>query len=126
MVLAFIVPSNTRAPGHVRSLVHDELRSAMEERLREDLELLLSELVTNAVRYGSSGGGDIAVRLELTEQVVAVSITDSGSGFDRDTVLPTPRTDAGGFGLLLLDRLSTRWGVERDERGFRVWFKLHR
>ena len=126
MVLAFIVPSDSLAPGHIRTLLRDELRSGVEERLRQDLELLLTELVTNAVRHGSSGGDDIAVRVELTEPMVTVSITDTGVGFEREALQQSPATDAGGFGLLLLDRLSTRWGVERDERGFRVWFKLHR
>jgi anti-sigma regulatory factor (Ser/Thr protein kinase) len=126
MVFAFIVPSSARAPGRVRSLLRDELRSTVEQRLRDDLELLLTELVTNAVRYGSSEDDEIAVRVELMEHLVSVSITDAGVGFDRDALGRTPENESGGFGLLLLDRLSTRWGIERDERGFRVWFKLDR
>jgi len=56
-----------------------------------------------------------------------VWIQDTGEGFSPDRP-PQPRPPSGknpgGFGLLILDRLSSRWGIERDERGFRVWFRL--
>src|SRR5918995_7036827 len=113
MVLAFLVSSDAEAPGRVRDVVRQHLRCALEERIRYDLELLLTELVSNAVRHGSAEqGGEIAVRVELSETIVSVSITDPGEGFDAAELEPTPRTEAGGVGVFLPDRPSTRRGGE--------------
>ena len=128
MVFAFgfVVPSGLEAPRRVRHVMRQHLEGALEAKLASDLELLVSEVVTNAVRHGGAGrSDDIDVRVEVAEDTVSVSIVDSGNGF-RPAQAPKPRSgrDAGGFGLFLLDRLSTRWGIERDEHGFRVWFRL--
>ncbi len=126
MVFGFVVPNGLEAPRRVRQAVRQQLAGALEAGLAADLELLVSEVVTNAVRHGGSGLRDaIDVRVEVGDDTVSVSISDSGDGFAPGT-RPQPRLgrDAGGFGLLLLDRLSTRWGIEREDGGFRVWFRL--
>jgi anti-sigma regulatory factor (Ser/Thr protein kinase) len=130
MVFAFgfVVPSGLEAPRHVRHALREHLEGVLEAKLTADLELLVSEVVANAVRYGgSSRSDDIDVRVEVADDTVSVWIQDSGEGFKPDQrPRPRPRSsrDPGGFGLFLLDQLSTRWGIERDERGFRVWFRL--
>ncbi|HZH24871.1 MAG TPA: ATP-binding protein [Solirubrobacteraceae bacterium] len=127
MVFGFVVPSGEEAPRRVRQAIRERLRGALEVKLAADLELLVSEVVTNAVRHGGSARGDeIDIRVELAGDTVSVCITDTGTGFRPDgRAQPRFGKDPGGFGLLLLDRLSTRWGIERDERGFRVWFRLN-
>lgn len=126
MVLAFVVPSGVEAPRQVRDEVRRRLQDSLDTPLVTDLELLVSEVVTNAVRYGGGGGADdIGVRVEVTDDGVSVCISDTGTGFSPARQ-PKPRftRGAGGFGLFLLDQLSTRWGIERHEHGFRVWFRL--
>jgi anti-sigma regulatory factor (Ser/Thr protein kinase) len=130
MVFAFgfVVPSGLEAPRRVRHALREHLEGVLEAKLTADLELLVSEVVANAVRHGgSSRSDDIDVRVEVAGDTVSVWIQDSGQGF-KPAQPPQPRSrssrDPGGFGLLLLDRLSSRWGIERDERGFRVWFRL--
>lgn len=128
MVLTFVVSGQKLAPREVRQAVRDHIEHALEQKLAADLELLLTEVVTNAVKYGGSDRStDIEVSIELSDKLVSVSITDTGGGFTPESE-PAPRfgRQAGGFGLMLLDQLSTRWGVERDENGFRVWFWLNR
>jgi anti-sigma regulatory factor (Ser/Thr protein kinase) len=88
----------------------------------ETLRLLVSELVTNAVRHG---GGDRPVEVHAVwNSEVRVEVIDHGDGFS-----PTPRAGAldepGGFGLFLVGRLADRWGVETDT-ATRVWFVLRR
>jgi anti-sigma regulatory factor (Ser/Thr protein kinase) len=88
----------------------------------ETLRLLVSELVTNAVRHG---GGDAPVEVHAVwNSEVRVEVVDRGGGFTpgpRDGPLDEP----GGFGLLLVGRLADRWGVEADGET-RVWFVLRR
>jgi two-component sensor histidine kinase len=84
--------------------------------------LLVSELVTNAVKYGPE---DEAIRLIVGtgEKSTRFSVHDLGLGplpEMRDESDPAP----GGHGLRLVDALADRWGVERGST--RVWFELDR
>jgi anti-sigma regulatory factor (Ser/Thr protein kinase) len=88
----------------------------------ETLRLLVSELVTNAVRHGD---GDRPVEVHAVWNAeVRVEVIDHGHGFS-----PAPRAgeldEPGGFGLFLVGRLADRWGVETDH-STRVWFVLRR
>ncbi len=127
MVFGLVVPSEPESPRRVREAVRRELRAALDAQLAADLELLLSEVVANAVRYGGAGRGDdtIDVRVDISDNTVSAYVYDSGAGFPR-AHRPEPRSGRtpGGFGLFLLDQLSSRWGVERHENGFSVWFRL--
>ena len=86
------------------------------------VRVLVSELFTNGIKYGARGGR-IRLALEIQPECVHVEIGDRGRGFDADAVA-TPDDDAtSGRGLVLLDRLAERWGVERGGEN-RVWFDL--
>jgi anti-sigma regulatory factor (Ser/Thr protein kinase) len=90
---------------------------------RDDLELLVTELLTNSVRHAGLGD-DEAIRLRVAARPpeLRVEVSDRGPGFEPSVVEP-PSGAPGGRGLLLVDRLSRRWGVARDECT-RVWFDL--
>ncbi len=87
-------------------------------------ELLVSELVTNAVRHAR---GPLRLRVELrmaTPGGVALRV----EMFDGDRTLPAARPsedDAeSGRGLLLVDELAARWGRRRTRHGKLIWFEL--
>lgn len=86
------------------------------------LELAVSEVVANAVRHGRTDE-DIRFAMTPKDGYLCVQVTDSGQGF-----VPKPGAiaaeDDGGFGLFLVERLTRRWGVTREERRTRVWFEL--
>ncbi len=92
--------------------------------LLQSLILLVSEVVSNAVRHSA---GDPAASIELVAcfgaETIRVTVTDAGNGFT-----PRPRDPArshDGYGLYLLEKVATRWGVE--SRGdTKVWFELPR
>ncbi|HEV2075079.1 MAG TPA: ATP-binding protein, partial [Thermoleophilaceae bacterium] len=82
--------------------------------------LLVSELVTNSVRHG--GGERVRLKLQVPEEGrLRCEVTDDGPGFT-----PAPRdraaTEPGGWGLVLVDQLVDKWGVQ-DGRT-KVWFEL--
>ena len=84
--------------------------------------LLVSELVTNSVKYG--GAGDLRLQVELdSPKRLRVEVVDQGVGFEpkaRDR----PLTTAGGWGLHLVEELADRWGVH--EGSTHVWFEIDR
>jgi anti-sigma regulatory factor (Ser/Thr protein kinase) len=88
----------------------------------ETLRLLVSELVTNAVRHGRSTE-PVELHAEWGSEV-RIEVSDRGDGF-----APRPRLDSspepGGFGLYLVGTLADRWGVETND-GTTVWFVLRR
>lgn len=87
------------------------------------LTLLVSELVSNAVLHSDAPPASViqlCARV-LEEGAVRVEVIDDGSGF-----IATPRNPEqplGGYGLYLVDKQATRWGVDY-EGGTRVWFEL--
>lgn len=110
------------APGAARRAL-EPLRTELGPSLINDLKLLVSELVTNSVKYGE---GAIALRIWLTPQIVRAEIIDQGSGFSERLAagpLP-PHQGPGGWGLELLDKISHRWGTYPGST--HVWFELTR
>jgi anti-sigma regulatory factor (Ser/Thr protein kinase) len=101
-------------------------RALVAEGLDPDLDhtvcLLTSELVTNCVRHAGMDEGDrIVLAARLTADFARVEVRDSGEGFDPDV-----RHEASGYGLRLMDMLASRWGMDSDEDGTRVWFEVDR
>src|SRR6185503_19811398 len=102
----------------------DGLTGLLERTVFEDLRLLVTELVTNGVRHGSERG-PVGVAVTVDNDRVRVEVSDCGRGFSPPAA-PMPRADGtGGWGLQLVDRVATSWGV--DVQGMtRVWFELAR
>jgi anti-sigma regulatory factor (Ser/Thr protein kinase) len=102
--------------------VGDELPGS---RMR-DVRLLVSELVTNAVRHAGIRAGDpIHMLIDVGDGRMRVEIADSGSGFEPRPPEPDP-TRASGWGLVLVAELADRWGVEPGDPGTRIWFEVDR
>ena len=90
-----------------------------------DVQLLVSELVTNGVRHaGLRPGERLRVSVALVEDRVRVEVADPGPGFEHGPLAPDP-TRPGGWGLRLVEELAQRWGVERDGETI-VWFEVAR
>ncbi|MFE9447010.1 SpoIIE family protein phosphatase [Streptomyces sp. NPDC006739] len=112
------LPREPRSVGRAREYARGQLLSWDLEALVDTTELLVSELVTNALRYGE---GEIRLRL-LLDRTLVCEVWDSG------LVQPRRRrardTDEGGRGLQLVGLLSAAWGSRRTPRGKTVWFEL--
>uniref|UniRef100_UPI003EB72BF8 SpoIIE family protein phosphatase n=1 Tax=Streptomyces tabacisoli TaxID=3156398 RepID=UPI003EB72BF8 len=112
------LPREPKSVGRARELTRTQLLAWDLEPLVDTTELLVSELVTNALRYGE---GEIRLRLLLDRSLVC-EVWDAG------LVQPRRRrardTDEGGRGLQLVGLLSAAWGSRRTPRGKTVWFEL--
>jgi anti-sigma regulatory factor (Ser/Thr protein kinase) len=87
----------------------------------DDVVLLVSELVTNCVVHADlDPGQEIDLRLLRRPRLVRVEVRDGGRGFADTLIDGEPLS---GFGLYLVEQLTDRWGVERDESTC-VWFEV--
>lgn len=113
------------APGpEAISAARDAVTSAVQGRIDDErletLRLLVSEVVTNSVRH-SGTRRPLELSMSFNGEV-RVAVTDNGVGF-------TPGLrgggvdEVGGWGLYLVDQLSSRWGVARNSHTC-VWFKV--
>src|SRR5947207_14371268 len=125
-LLEFVVPSTIGASRIARRKVSD-LRSVVGDLMYQDMALLLSELVTNSVRHGSLDDAElIHVRVECRPGYVSVEVVDGGTGFEqpqKPVSLPSPGSGQG-YGLAILDALSSNWGTTRLDGRMKVWFEL--
>jgi two-component sensor histidine kinase len=115
-----MLPADERAPRSARRLTSTLLLAwGCADRV-ELAELIVSELVSNAVRYAADAG-DLELELALGPDGIELSVAD-GSG---DLPVLRPQSGkAGGLGLHLVDRTAARWGVEEHLLGKRVWVEL--
>ncbi|THA79845.1 SpoIIE family protein phosphatase [Streptomyces sp. A0592] len=113
----FLDPEET-APGRARRFARRALTRWGLEELSDSLELLVSEVVTNAVRYAER---PVTLRLLRTD-VLRCEVGDDSPQLPRQR--RARDTDEGGRGLFLVNRLARRWGATRLSSGKVVWFEL--
>ena len=117
-----VIDAEPEAISHARAWLTSLAAGLVGEERLASLALVASEVVTNAVRHGGRGG---RVRLAATpkQEFLCVQVTDEGPGF-----VPRPGAMAseenGGFGLFLVEQLTRRWGVTREDGATRVWFEF--
>ena len=83
-------------------------------------ELIVTELVTNAVEHGP--GGPVSLALDTGGSGVRGQVADPGPGIRRQQLIRRRVVDEGGRGLFLVDALSDGWGFSEDQS--RVWFEV--
>jgi anti-sigma regulatory factor (Ser/Thr protein kinase) len=83
----------------------------------------VTEVVSNAVRHGGDVSQPIRLAVTPKDGYMCVQVTDAGAG-----LVPRPGAleadDNGGFGLFIVEQLTRRWGVTREDSKTRVWFEL--
>ena len=113
------LPSGPEGPGIARGLVAAALTRLGLSELRDDVGLIVSEMVTNAVLHGRA---PVVLEFETAPDAVVVAVDDASP------LHPRPRAageDAeGGRGLLLVDLLSAEHGVRPQPPGKTVWARL--
>ena len=122
--LELYLPSSEAAIGQARAFV-DRLQALDDHHeVRFAIRLLVSELFTNAVKYGSRREGSrIRLSVAVTDGLTRVEIGDQGRGFAGDPPKMPDGDAESGRGLAFLDALADRWGVVRNGESC-VWFEL--
>jgi anti-sigma regulatory factor (Ser/Thr protein kinase) len=119
---ALLLTAEPISIGTARGWIDDVAAGLVSDDRRGELRLVMTEVVTNAVRHGARGG---TLRLAATPkpEFLCVQVTDDGPG-----LVPRPGAMAsdenGGFGLFIVEQLTRRWGVTRENRHTRVWFEF--
>ena len=112
------LPRSPEAPSLARRAL-DDLEGSLDPAVLPDVRLLVSELITNSVKYG--GDGPVRLEVQASPHTVRAEIIDQGVGFT-----PRARGDdldrVGGWGLHLTERLTSRWGTHQGST--HVWFEI--
>ncbi|MEA2286464.1 MAG: serine/threonine-protein kinase RsbW [Solirubrobacteraceae bacterium] len=119
--VSFDIPRDPTAPSLARRAI-ERLEDTIAPDVIPDVKLLVSELITNSVKYGRDGEVTLKVEAEDPRRL-RIEVVDQGVGF-VPVARDRPATEVGGWGLHLVQTLSNRWGVY--EGSTHVWFEIDR
>jgi anti-sigma regulatory factor (Ser/Thr protein kinase) len=101
----------------------EPFRKALDETAFFDLRLLVSELVVEVLHDGErTHEQEIELRVELRDGRVHAEVAEGGDAFRLPSGHPEPGET--GWGLYLVGRLASRWGIRREPQRSGVWLEL--
>ena len=116
------LPARPSSATRARSEITRRLSPRVTVGVLEDVRLLLTELITNALRHaGVRADDEIGVRAQVSGETVRIEVHDPGR--DGPVVMRKPGARGGGYGLFLVESLTDEWGVDRND-GTTVWAEL--
>ncbi|WP_406379959.1 SpoIIE family protein phosphatase [Streptomyces sp. NBC_00197] len=118
-VRSWTLANRPESAGEARDAVEEALAAWGLEQHAFTASLVVSELVTNAIRYAD---GDIELRLILDGPVLVCEVTDDSSTAPH--LRYAEDADEGGRGLYLTWQVSRRWGTRPEPRGKTIWAEL--
>jgi anti-sigma regulatory factor (Ser/Thr protein kinase) len=119
----FHLPPRTTAPALARTTVSSAIGPVRPE-VAEQVELLTSEVVTNAIRHARTDPlAEVILRVDASNDHVRVEVLNPGPSFDPP-VPSRPDLSGTGLGLFLVDALADAWGVDREGPRTKVWFEI--
>ena len=96
--------------------------SRLPEAVASDIELLATEIVSNAVRHANLDPSEEIILRIVADGYVRVEVTDPGPPFEPE--LHSLEPGPSGWGLFLVETIAASWGVEAEGIGKKVWFEL--
>jgi anti-sigma regulatory factor (Ser/Thr protein kinase) len=121
MSAVVVLPREVSSVAKARRWLEDVIEDVATPAQRRDALLMMSELVTNALRHGH-GGIVCQVSLSDDQDELRIAVTDASD--QQPKLLAADPERIGGIGLLLLERLAARWGVAAFPGGKVVWATL--
>jgi anti-sigma regulatory factor (Ser/Thr protein kinase) len=115
--------SSDQAPARARRAI--EHSATLLGNRASDVLLLTSELVTNSVRHAGNTIHGVEVAITLSAKTVRLQVTDDGEGFDIPQPPAVAKEELFGRGLVIVDKLADRWGMQRLQEGrTSVWAEM--
>lgn len=122
-VVDVVLAATSTAPAQAREAL-GALEAVVPQHVLADARLLASELVTNSVRHAALGPSSrVRFRAEAGDATLRLEVSDWGPGFEPSVPQPPSLDTSHGLGLYLVDRVATRWGVDR-RRSTSVWAEI--
>jgi anti-sigma regulatory factor (Ser/Thr protein kinase) len=120
-----LLPHAPASVGKARRALATDLRAhGMAEPVICDATLVLSELMSNAIRHARPlPGAQVQVTWTLNDGTLELAVSDGGGPTRPRSARPSP-SSLGGRGLIIVDQLSSRWGVRDEGPGTTVWAVL--
>jgi anti-sigma regulatory factor (Ser/Thr protein kinase) len=120
--LELTLPAGPNAASAARGALTRRFSTSLTVGALDDARLLVTELISNSLRHAAMRSGDrVSLHAWVRDGLVRVEVRDPGRNGPVRMREPAPHD--GGYGLLLVQRLSRRWGVERNDETV-VWFEL--
>lgn len=117
-----MLAAEPRSVAAARTWLAERSRPFVDDERLDELRLVISEVVSNAVRHGAADD-EILLAVTPKDGYLCVQCTDGGEGF-----APRPRAHApdenGGWGFFLIEHFTRRWGLTRENQDTRVWFEF--
>jgi anti-sigma regulatory factor (Ser/Thr protein kinase) len=120
--MTLTLPAAGQAPWVARQVTRETLAAWRVSHLEETAVLLISELVTNAVRHARPGRLAMALCLEADGARLLIEVHDADPHEPRHRA--PGALDESGFGLLLVEALAGKWGVRQTVTGKAVWAEM--
>ncbi len=114
-----LLPARPSSAGVAREVVTWQLREWHIDSLAEDAAVVITELISNAVRHAQT---ELELKMVHLPQGVRLEVRDGSQA--PPIRRPAGHADEGGRGLHLVDALSTRYGVDAEDGGKRVWVEM--
>jgi two-component sensor histidine kinase len=116
------LPHDRHSVPLARSMASDAVADRLRPNERDKFMLMVSELVSNAIRHAPPGpDGRIVLKLDVDDVAARAVVLDGGRRFDFEHATFDPSTPH--FGLTLVDQLASRWGLALEGEKA-VWFEL--
>lgn len=124
LAISFSLGADQQAASTARRFIRERL-GWLEPQVREDFELLVTELVTNSLRHSQMSESDlIDVAISIDDELIRAEICDPGGGFEAEPVMPS-RSAESGRGLWIVQSLAKNWGIVSTPPTC-VWFEMKR
>jgi len=120
-------PATEISVSEARDWARSLLSLGVPSPVLDDVLLLLSEVVTNAITHPDSSRtpiGMVTIRIVRIGTAIQVEVTDAGSSTSVPAIRTPALDDDTGRGLWMVDMLADAWGFDHDENGGSVWFRL--
>jgi anti-sigma regulatory factor (Ser/Thr protein kinase) len=114
------IDSQPEGPRQARQIIAEELSSRLPASVVDDIKLMVSELVTNGIVHGAAAGDAPMVLDLLVNGHVRCRVLDHGPGLAARS---GHAAAGGGFGLMVVEQLADRWGMQHSPQQTEVWFE---